>query len=227
MYRQLISRASRENAGVPETSDDLTAYARIRNAALELFASRGSAGTTIRDVARAAGVSPGLVQHHFQSKAGLRKAVEEFVSRRALESFGEPIGGESPAESSAQIGAKISAFIRENPAAFAYIGRSLLEADEAGLELFDGLLALARAQLDRIAARGLLRTDVDRQWAALHVILIDVAAYLLEPALSRYLGEPLLGENGLRRMERATQALFLNGIYLPEKIRGRTQRRRG
>src|SRR2546423_3181086 len=195
---------------------DLTAAARIRDAALRQFAARGVAATSIRDVAKAAGVSPGLVQHHFQSKAGLRKAVEEFVFRGAFESFGQPVGGAPPAESSAQIGSKISAFIRENPAIFAYIGRSLLEADDAGLQLFDGLLTLARTQLDRMAANGLLRTDVDRLWAALHVILIDIAAYLLEPAVSRYLGEPLLSEKGLRRMQRATEDLFLKGIYLPE-----------
>jgi len=43
---------------------DLNAAARIRNAALEGFAANGVAATSIRDVAAAAGVSPGLVQHH-------------------------------------------------------------------------------------------------------------------------------------------------------------------
>jgi TetR/AcrR family transcriptional regulator, regulator of cefoperazone and chloramphenicol sensitivity len=201
---------------------DLTAAARIRDAALRLFAERGVAGTSIRDVARVAGVSAGLVQHHFRSKARLRRAVEEFVTRRATESFGRPIGGDSPSESSTRIGARISAFIRENPAAFTYIGRSLLEADAAALELLDRLLVLARAQLERLVAAGLLRPDVDLEWTALHVILIDVGAYLLEPALGRYLGESLLGEKGLKRMERATEALFLKGIYrLQGRRRGR------
>src|SRR5262252_4469110 len=58
---------------------DLTSAARIRDAALEAFSARGVAGTSIRDVAKAAAVSPGLVQHHFRSKAGLRRAVDDFV----------------------------------------------------------------------------------------------------------------------------------------------------
>jgi TetR/AcrR family transcriptional regulator, regulator of cefoperazone and chloramphenicol sensitivity len=58
---------------------DLTARARIRDAALELFAERGYSGTSIRDVAAAAEVSPGLVQHHFGSKAGLRSACDAHV----------------------------------------------------------------------------------------------------------------------------------------------------
>jgi TetR/AcrR family transcriptional regulator, regulator of cefoperazone and chloramphenicol sensitivity len=60
--------------------EDLTAQARIREAAVELFASGGYSGTSIRDVARAAGVSPGLVQHHFGSKEGLREACDAHVT---------------------------------------------------------------------------------------------------------------------------------------------------
>src|SRR5881397_4426812 len=70
---------------------DLTAAARIRNAALRHFAARGFAGTSIRTIAKAARVSPGLVQHHFPSKAKLRTAVDQFVIQRAVEAFGSPI----------------------------------------------------------------------------------------------------------------------------------------
>src|SRR5437870_1488254 len=77
---------------------DLTSAARIRNAALQAFAAQGVAGTSIRDVAKAAAVSPGLVQHHFRSKAGLRRAVDDFVVGRAIAVFGDPVRGTSPAE---------------------------------------------------------------------------------------------------------------------------------
>jgi len=192
---------------------DLTAAARIRAAALEQFAARGVAATSIRDVARAARVSPGLVQHHYRSKAGLRRAVEEFVSRRAIETFGQPFVDPSPVETTMQLAGRISAFIRDNPAAFAFIGRSLLEGDAAGLALFERLMGLARAQVDRLHAAGLLRPDLDLEWTALHVVLIDVGAYLLEAGLGRYLGAPLRTEQSLARMERATAALFLRGVF--------------
>src|SRR5262249_16891707 len=154
-------------------------------------------------------------------KAGLRRAVEEFVERRATEAFGQPFARASPGETTTQIGARISAFIRDNPAAFAYIGRSLLEGDAAGLELSHRPIRLARAQVDRLHAAKLLRSDLDRDWAALHVVLIDVGAYLLEAGVSRYLGEPLRSERSLARMERATAALFLHGIFRPETRRRR------
>ena len=200
---------------------DLTAAARIREAALRLFAEHGVSGASIRDVAKAAGVSPGLVQHHFRSKARLRRAVEESVVRRATEAFGRPIGGDSPLESKARIGSKISEFIRENPAVFAYVGRSLLEGDAAGLALFEALFRLARGQVDSLVAARMVRSDVDRDWNALHVILIDVGAYLFEAALKRCLGESLLSEKGLKRMESATEALFLKGVYRSEQRQAR------
>lgn len=53
--------------------EDLTARARIRDAALKHFTESGFAKATIRDIARTAGVSPGLVRHHFGSKEGLRE----------------------------------------------------------------------------------------------------------------------------------------------------------
>jgi TetR/AcrR family transcriptional regulator, regulator of cefoperazone and chloramphenicol sensitivity len=59
--------------------EDLTARARIRDAALVLFAEGGYSGTSIREVAKAAAVSPGLVQHHFGSKEGLREACDAHV----------------------------------------------------------------------------------------------------------------------------------------------------
>src|SRR3712207_8086528 len=47
--------------------DDLTGRARIRDAAIRRFAVDGF-GTSVRAIAADAGVSPGLVIHHFGSK---------------------------------------------------------------------------------------------------------------------------------------------------------------
>ncbi|MDN3029014.1 helix-turn-helix domain containing protein [Streptomyces sp. S.PB5] len=61
---------------------DLTGRARLRQAALELFAERGFEATSPRAVAAAAGLSPALVTRHFGSKQGLRAAVDEHVLDR-------------------------------------------------------------------------------------------------------------------------------------------------
>jgi AcrR family transcriptional regulator len=61
------------------SAEDLTARARIRQAALEQFAEHGYARTTIRSIAAAAGVSAGLLRHHFGSKEELRDAVDAHI----------------------------------------------------------------------------------------------------------------------------------------------------
>jgi AcrR family transcriptional regulator len=47
------------------TPDDLTARARIREAAFALIADQGVHGATLRAIARRAGVSAALVNHHY------------------------------------------------------------------------------------------------------------------------------------------------------------------
>ena len=59
--------------------EDLTARARIRDAAIRLFTEKGVKGTSILDIAKAAGVSGGLIRHHFGSKDGLRVACDTYV----------------------------------------------------------------------------------------------------------------------------------------------------
>ncbi len=52
----------------------------LRDTALALFAARGPDAVSVRDVAAAAGVSPGLVVHHFGTKQALRQAVDDHVT---------------------------------------------------------------------------------------------------------------------------------------------------
>ena len=60
--------------------DDRSTRAKIRDAAIVCFAENGITGTTARKVATAAGVSPGLVIHHFGTMDGLRTACDEHVA---------------------------------------------------------------------------------------------------------------------------------------------------
>jgi AcrR family transcriptional regulator len=52
---------------------------RILRAAMHEFAAHGFRGASIRGIAAAAGVSAGLVQHHFGTKEGLREACDAWV----------------------------------------------------------------------------------------------------------------------------------------------------
>jgi AcrR family transcriptional regulator len=58
---------------------DADSRARIRDAALKRFAAYGFKGATVRGIADEAGVSPGMVQHHFPSKQALRDECDAYV----------------------------------------------------------------------------------------------------------------------------------------------------
>jgi AcrR family transcriptional regulator len=58
------------------------------DAAAGLFAARGTAATSVRDVARAAGVNHGLVHHYFGSKDALLGTVLDRLAERVSEGSG-------------------------------------------------------------------------------------------------------------------------------------------
>ncbi len=70
-------------AGVPDErpASDLTARARIRDAAVACFAEEGF-DASFRTIAKRAGVSPGLITHHFGSKEALRAECDTEVLRQ-------------------------------------------------------------------------------------------------------------------------------------------------
>jgi AcrR family transcriptional regulator len=63
------------------SESDLTARARIRESAISCFAAEGFSAS-FATIAQRAGVSPGLITHHFGSKAALRAECDAEVLRR-------------------------------------------------------------------------------------------------------------------------------------------------
>ena len=79
MYSVLVVRIA--DAPDERPVSDLTARARIRDAAIECFAEQGF-GASFRTIAARADVSPGLITHHFGSKDALRAECDGEVLRR-------------------------------------------------------------------------------------------------------------------------------------------------
>jgi len=193
---------------------DLTAAARIRNAALEGFARDGAAGTTIRDVATAANVSPGLVQHHFKTKADLERAVNDYVLQIGVEASAgleESTADASTEELFQAMGERIAGLVRDHRSALLYVIRSAAAGEKAGLDIFDAFLALVNRHADRLAEEGTLREDVDRLWLGLQVVILDLGAVFLEPAIDRHLPAPLREPDQLERWRKACTELLRQG----------------
>ncbi|RMB79103.1 TetR/AcrR family transcriptional regulator [Rhodococcus sp. SBT000017] len=120
-------------------SEDLTTRARIRDTAIGVFGSQGfTAG--VRSIATAAGVSPGLLNHHFGSKDGLRRACDEHVLR---------VIRESKAASAAPTGMMEQlARMDEYAPLVAYIVRSFSAGGTLARELFEHMVDDAVRYID-------------------------------------------------------------------------------
>ena len=186
---------------------------RICEAALRGFAESGVAATSIRDVAAAAGVSAGLVQHHFATKDALRNAVNEYVVDRAAETFAELPSGESAKEIQAELGDRVTGWAREHPEALLYVARLAADEDPSALEMFDAFVGIADQQWRRLADEGMLRSDVDLQWAPLQAIVLILGSALFEGAIGRHLPAAWRDDEQLERWNRANSDLFRRGLY--------------
>ena len=97
-------------------NSDLTSRARIRNAGLHQFATSGFAGTPMRAIAAEAGVTIGLIPHHFGSKEGLKEAVESWIVEQfayAIARADSQAGGSVASATSRD--ESVAAMMQENP----------------------------------------------------------------------------------------------------------------
>ncbi len=212
VYGRLVV-SSRPSSKHPVREGDLTSAARIRNAALERFAEAGIADTSIRDIAKAAGTSPGLVQHHFQTKANLRDAVNEYVTAILIEAFGGPDDDDRADDPVQAAGDRITRFIAANPTAMRYVGRAIVEGDPAARRIFDAFVGMVLAAMRRLAAQGALHRDLDLEWAAMHLVIFNLATLLFEEAVDENLPAPFFDPEQLRRWNVATTELYRRGMF--------------
>ncbi|MDE3725066.1 helix-turn-helix domain containing protein [Nocardiopsis sp. N85] len=189
---------------------DLTAKARIRRAALALFARNGFAGTSLRAVAARAGVSHALVRHHFGSKEGLRAAVDEDV----LDDFDtlmEGVETTDPGELLAAFGGASARLLGTDEVRREYLRRSLLEGNDAGAALFTRLLEGVRTRLDGLRD-GPAEDEVTGRWEPYQVLFLILGPMLLEPVMAAGSSRPVFDPDVVAERSRVNQRLIARGI---------------
>lgn len=177
---------------------DLTARARIREAALEHFARDGYDRTTIRAIAKTAGVSPGLLRHHYGSKEDLREACDRY----AFEML-HPVNDQILEDPGA------SARIRQASKPFgAYVARSLADGSPTVGPIFDEMVTMSERWLERSDDARSDSPMVDRKVRAALVTAMKIGIPLLHDHVSRTLGVDIFEPEGERLV-----ALALLDIY--------------
>jgi AcrR family transcriptional regulator len=183
------------------STSDLTARARIRDAAIELFADRGIEGATIRDIAQRAGVSSGLLRHHFGSKEGLRDACDEYV-------LSELLG----------IGIRFTEFqtldgiTPETLRQQRYITRSVLDGSPAGSALFDRLIEYG----ERWLTTADVKTEDPKAFLAV-LSVMKMSMMTSRDLLTRVLGVDTGEPEGWARVLRASLEIFSTPLITREQ----------
>jgi AcrR family transcriptional regulator len=191
--------------------DDLTARARIREAAMEQFAERGFDATTIRGIAAAAGVSPGLLRHHYGSKAELRDAVDAHVLaeiRRVSDEVLDDVERGSLFR---------AAMTREALRPYrTYLTRALLDGSPFIGPLFEEMVEYSQRSVEQADER---RTDppmADSRTRGAVLTAMSLGIPLLRQHLSRVLGADIFSEEGERLLALASLDLFAHPLITPE-----------
>lgn len=195
-------------------SDDRTARARIRDEALRLFAERGPAAVTMRDIAAAAGVSAPLLIRHYGSKDGLIEAVDAHVVatfEALLTNITEQTAGlDQDAVPSLLDG--LATLLPPESAIPAYLSRMLIEGGPAGSALFERLFRLSEQTLDEMVAAGTASAGSDSAVRAAFLLVNDLAVLTLRPRLAKVLGVDPLSEAGMRRWAGEVFAIYRDGL---------------
>ena len=188
---------------------------RIRDAALTCFAREGTANTSLRQIADEAGVSIGLVQHHYGTKMHLIEAVDHHVLTVLGASFATaPVPTSSTSVD--EFGQKVIDLIVSRPDVVDYVGRALIDGNRFGAVVFDGLVAMNDARWKERTQQQLTREDLDHTWATLNPLILVLGAITLRTHLDRHLPEAFTTPTQLTRWQEAVNILLREGLMRPD-----------
>ena len=163
------------------TDDDLTAKARIRNTALDLFSRYGEERVSLRAIAAESGVTLGLVQHHFKTKAGLRDAVDQLV----VDYFSSTLAAVAVEGSASEVVAArdeaVRQMLRDNPSVVNYVRRAILDPSQDQLHLLDVLVDLTRREVGALRQTGRASTTRRESTQIVAVLVRQMGELLLQP----------------------------------------------
>jgi TetR/AcrR family transcriptional regulator, regulator of cefoperazone and chloramphenicol sensitivity len=196
--------------------DDLTTRARIRDAAVRRFGREGFAATRVRAVADDAGVSAGLVMHHFGSKEGLRTACDEYLLAHLAAVKTEAVGG-------AVDGRTILAALQGADDLLAYVARSFSEGSAHAAALFDSVVELSERVLAAGERAGSVRASADPRARAALLTAWSMSLLVLGEHLRRALAAPAFDLDLLLRLDESVLDVYTHGLFTDSRFAGAVQ----
>ena len=155
------------------SADDLTAVARIRDAAIDQVGQHGF-NVGLRAIAQAAGVSAALVIHHFGSKEGLLRACDDDILEQIRESKSESLRSADPSAWFSRM-----AEIESYAPMMAYLVRSMQSGSDLAKEFWQRMIDSAEEFLEEGVRAGTLKPSRDPKARAKFLGMNNGGGFLL------------------------------------------------
>jgi AcrR family transcriptional regulator len=190
-----------------DATDDRTTLARIRDAAIVRFGEVGFSKATVRDIAAAAGVSAGLVLHHFGSKAGLRETCDDYVVAEFARSRVEAV------ESGETDPFAAMASVQAEQHLMRYFLQSLREGSPAAGRLFAASFEETLRLMELSVEQGVIRPSDNLHDATAVLLAWQFGGMLLQEHVARVMGVGTDVAEMMPRYACASLEVLTHGVF--------------
>lgn len=177
-------------------TDDRTTKAKIRDAAIREIAARPAGSTTVRNIAAAAGVSPGSVIHHYGSMDGLHEACNEYVAAAIYDYKSKAVASQD-----FDMLASLRSFSRLPITG--YLAKAAMGDSPTVAGLIDGLIDDAVEYMAEGVEAGTILASDDPRGRATVLLVWSLGGLLLHSHLERLLGVDITDPDALMTPEAA------------------------
>lgn len=182
----------------------------IRNG-VELFAERGFREVSVREITTAAGVSPGLLIHHFKSKEGFIESCIEEVFGEVLSFKTEP----NPLDLNSQLEKwKSNPEFFRTPLRFFKV---VLSSDTVyAKQLFELLLQGTKKVLEEGVNSGQIKKPSNMEMTNLVLTVNSLGTVILSDLIRDQLGGEFTDPKYAKEFIEANMEIYTNGVYTPQ-----------
>lgn len=193
--------------------DDPEARAKILAAAEGLFAARGFAGTSVRDIARSAGVNGAMIHYYFGNKEGLYRAIIETAAStvQAL-LMTATSGAQTLEETLCRFVTEYAKYIFSHPNLARVLHRELLAGGahlKRMMQPATNYKILREALSDALKQGEMRKIDIDL--APISLMGMIVVFQLIQPVIPIAVDGGGYDESFIKRLSDHTVDLFLHG----------------
>jgi AcrR family transcriptional regulator len=187
-----------------------TTREQLLSIAVEMFAEQGFAGTSLRSIAKKAGVSPALLIHHFDTK-------EELIKEAISKTLGSWVADEKAAmldDESKQL-QNWQAVMAKGTTPLNFFRQVLLAGGDYAQRLFDAAVSETEVLLDQMQSSGRLRDLSDKQTTALIMTISGLGSVLLMSQIEKTMGGPISSDHVASKLMNANNEMLRDGVFFP------------